>query len=163
MVNARCPQSPAQLAHQGKKLREGYNAIAATLGLGYTRCVGFDCRSMVTFDPGPVPLTEARSTPLASATLRATGVALTSWELLPALVPVGLALGASPDRARQDMGRGRVTQFRSVPIPVQRFSGVGRMPLRAGMKIPKYRRGHDVVILGGATQPRLSFHQIARA
>jgi len=44
---------PAQLAHQGKKLREGYNAIASTLGLPYTRCVGFDCRTLVTFDAGP--------------------------------------------------------------------------------------------------------------
>ncbi len=44
---------PAELARQGEKLRLGYNAIASTLGLGYTRCVGFDCRSMVTFDPGP--------------------------------------------------------------------------------------------------------------
>ncbi|HZF14066.1 MAG TPA: aminotransferase class III-fold pyridoxal phosphate-dependent enzyme [Thermoanaerobaculia bacterium] len=41
---------PAQLAHQGRKLKDGYNAIAAELGLAYTRCVGFDCRSMVTFD-----------------------------------------------------------------------------------------------------------------
>ena len=39
--------------------------------------------SLVTFDPGPVPLTEARSTPVASATLRATGVALTSAAPLP--------------------------------------------------------------------------------
>jgi glutamate-1-semialdehyde 2,1-aminomutase len=41
---------PEQLARQGRKLREGYNAIAAGLGLDYTRCVGFDCRSLVTFD-----------------------------------------------------------------------------------------------------------------
>jgi glutamate-1-semialdehyde 2,1-aminomutase len=41
---------PAYLALQGRKLKEGYNAIAAELRLGYTRCVGFDCRSMVTFD-----------------------------------------------------------------------------------------------------------------
>ena len=40
----------AYLAAQGKKLREGYNAIAGELGLSYTRCFGFDCRSMVVFD-----------------------------------------------------------------------------------------------------------------
>jgi glutamate-1-semialdehyde aminotransferase len=39
-----------ELARQGRKLREGYNAIAGELGLDYTSCVGFDCRSMVTFD-----------------------------------------------------------------------------------------------------------------
>jgi glutamate-1-semialdehyde aminotransferase len=39
-----------QLASQGKKLREGYNRLAAELGLGFTRCVGYDCRSLVTFD-----------------------------------------------------------------------------------------------------------------
>src|SRR3954470_8032476 len=39
--------------------------------------------SLVTFDPGPDPLTEARSTPLASATLRARGVAFTSAAPLP--------------------------------------------------------------------------------
>jgi len=43
---------PEQLASQGKKLREGYNRLAAELGLGFTRCVGFDCRSLVTFDAG---------------------------------------------------------------------------------------------------------------
>ena len=41
---------PAQLAHQGKKLRDGYNAIAIELRLGFTRCVGPDCRTMVVFD-----------------------------------------------------------------------------------------------------------------
>lgn len=41
---------PARLAELGARLREGYNAIAAELGMAYTRCTGFDCRSMVTFD-----------------------------------------------------------------------------------------------------------------
>ena len=41
---------PAHLARQGKRLREGYNAIARELGLDYTSAVGNDCRSMVTFD-----------------------------------------------------------------------------------------------------------------
>jgi glutamate-1-semialdehyde 2,1-aminomutase len=41
---------PEQLARQGRKLREGYNAIAGELGLGWTRATGFDCRSLVTFE-----------------------------------------------------------------------------------------------------------------
>jgi glutamate-1-semialdehyde 2,1-aminomutase len=41
---------PEALHRQGKKIREGYNAIAAELGMGYTRCVGMDCRTLVTFD-----------------------------------------------------------------------------------------------------------------
>jgi len=41
---------PAYLARQGKRLREGYNAIARELGLDYTSAVGADCRSLVTFD-----------------------------------------------------------------------------------------------------------------
>ena len=36
---------------QGKKLREGYNQIAAELGIdSYTKCSGFDCRTIVMFD-----------------------------------------------------------------------------------------------------------------
>ena len=43
---------PARLAEQGKKLKDGYNAIAAELGLSqYTKCYGYDCRTIVTFDP----------------------------------------------------------------------------------------------------------------
>lgn len=42
---------PAYLAAQGKKLKEGYNALAKELGIdGYTRCTGFDCRTIVSFD-----------------------------------------------------------------------------------------------------------------
>jgi glutamate-1-semialdehyde aminotransferase len=40
----------ARLAEVGKRLREGYCAIARELGLDYTACVGFDCRTLVTFD-----------------------------------------------------------------------------------------------------------------
>jgi glutamate-1-semialdehyde 2,1-aminomutase len=40
----------AHLAAQGRKLREGYNALAAERGLDFTRCTGYDCRSLVTFD-----------------------------------------------------------------------------------------------------------------
>jgi glutamate-1-semialdehyde aminotransferase len=42
---------PHVLAFRGRKLREGYNALAESLGMSYTRCVGFDSRSLVTFDP----------------------------------------------------------------------------------------------------------------
>jgi glutamate-1-semialdehyde aminotransferase len=41
---------PAALAARGKTLREGYNSIAAELGIAYTKCTGFDCRTIVTFD-----------------------------------------------------------------------------------------------------------------
>ena len=41
---------PEYLSRQGKKLKEGYNKIANELSLGYTSCIGFDCRSIVTFD-----------------------------------------------------------------------------------------------------------------
>lgn len=42
---------PAYLAEKGKQLREGYNDIAEELGINhYTKCIGYDCRSMVTFD-----------------------------------------------------------------------------------------------------------------
>ncbi len=40
---------PAALARSGARLREGYNAITAELDMPYTRCVGFDCRTMITF------------------------------------------------------------------------------------------------------------------
>ncbi len=40
-----------QLSTQGKKLREGYNVIAEELGIsGYTKCSGFDCRTIISFD-----------------------------------------------------------------------------------------------------------------
>ena len=41
---------PLYLAKQGKKLKEGYNQIAQELGMGYTKCSGFDCRTIITFD-----------------------------------------------------------------------------------------------------------------
>lgn len=42
---------PAYLAAKGKLLKDGYNAIAEELGIQkYTKCIGYDCRSMVTFD-----------------------------------------------------------------------------------------------------------------
>jgi glutamate-1-semialdehyde 2,1-aminomutase len=42
---------PAYLAEKGRLLKEGYNALARELGVdGYTRCTGYDCRSLVSFD-----------------------------------------------------------------------------------------------------------------
>ncbi|HTI92670.1 MAG TPA: aminotransferase class III-fold pyridoxal phosphate-dependent enzyme [Puia sp.] len=42
---------PAYLAEKGKKLKDGYNALALELGIdSYTRCTGYDCRSLVSFD-----------------------------------------------------------------------------------------------------------------
>lgn len=41
---------PAYLAKQGSRLREGYNKIAAELGINYTKCTGFDCRTIISFD-----------------------------------------------------------------------------------------------------------------
>ncbi|HEX7357180.1 MAG TPA: aminotransferase class III-fold pyridoxal phosphate-dependent enzyme [Ignavibacteriaceae bacterium] len=38
------------LAKQGNKLKIGYNKIANDLGIDYTKCSGYDCRTIVTFD-----------------------------------------------------------------------------------------------------------------
>jgi len=41
----------AWLAEKGKRLKDGYNILAADLGIAhYTKCTGYDCRSMVSFD-----------------------------------------------------------------------------------------------------------------
>jgi glutamate-1-semialdehyde aminotransferase len=44
-------QVPAYLARQGRVLRDGYNALARDLAMPYTRAIGAECRSLVTFDP----------------------------------------------------------------------------------------------------------------
>ena len=41
---------PEYLVKQGKKLKEGYNRIATELGMNYTKCSGYDCRTIITFD-----------------------------------------------------------------------------------------------------------------
>ncbi len=41
---------PAYLAKQGKKLKEGYNKIVNELGIDYSKCIGYGCRSIITFD-----------------------------------------------------------------------------------------------------------------
>ena len=47
---------PTVLSRQGRKLREGYNQAAAEAGVSdYTRCVGFDVRTVVTFDAAAGP------------------------------------------------------------------------------------------------------------
>jgi glutamate-1-semialdehyde aminotransferase len=41
---------PAYLAKQGKKLKVGYNKIAEELNMPYTKCIGYECRSLITYD-----------------------------------------------------------------------------------------------------------------
>ena len=41
---------PEYLDRIGNTIKEGYNAIAARLGMHYTKCSGFGCRTIVTFD-----------------------------------------------------------------------------------------------------------------
>lgn len=41
---------PAYLAKQGKILKDGYNKIAEELNMPYTKCIGYECRSLTTFD-----------------------------------------------------------------------------------------------------------------
>ena len=41
---------PTYLAAQGKKLKDGYNQIANDLGMEFTKCIGYECRSLITFD-----------------------------------------------------------------------------------------------------------------
>ena len=41
---------PAYLAKQGKKLKDGYNQIVEELNMSYTKCIGYECRSLITFD-----------------------------------------------------------------------------------------------------------------
>jgi len=42
---------PEFLSMQGKKLKDGYNKISAELGMDYTQCSGYNCRTIITFDP----------------------------------------------------------------------------------------------------------------
>ena len=42
---------PKYLAKQGKKLKDGYNHLTDDLGMDYTNCIGYECRSLITFDP----------------------------------------------------------------------------------------------------------------
>jgi len=42
---------PDYIAKLGRLLKDGYNALAHELGMSFTTCSGFDCRSVVTFNP----------------------------------------------------------------------------------------------------------------
>jgi glutamate-1-semialdehyde aminotransferase len=41
---------PAYLAKQGKKLKDGYNLVVQELNIPFTKCIGYECRSLVMFD-----------------------------------------------------------------------------------------------------------------
>jgi glutamate-1-semialdehyde aminotransferase len=42
---------PDYLAQKGKLLKDGYSNIAESIGIAnYTKCIGYDCRTMVTFN-----------------------------------------------------------------------------------------------------------------
>jgi glutamate-1-semialdehyde 2,1-aminomutase len=41
---------PGKLSEQGKKLKDGYNLIKNELGIGFTNCNGYNCRTIITFD-----------------------------------------------------------------------------------------------------------------
>ncbi|MEO8446931.1 MAG: aminotransferase class III-fold pyridoxal phosphate-dependent enzyme, partial [bacterium] len=41
---------PKFLDAQGKKLKDGYNKIATELEINYTKCSGYNCRTIMTFD-----------------------------------------------------------------------------------------------------------------
>jgi glutamate-1-semialdehyde aminotransferase len=52
---------PAALDVLGSRLRDGYNALCDELDVPFTRCVGFGCRTLVTFTPhGPAKNLEPR-------------------------------------------------------------------------------------------------------
>jgi glutamate-1-semialdehyde 2,1-aminomutase len=48
IVNEKVPE---YLFRQGKKLRDGYNEITESLDMEYTKCIGYDVRTIVTFSP----------------------------------------------------------------------------------------------------------------
>jgi len=50
MIELRDKKVPEYLASQGKKLKHGYNKIAEELGIEFTKCIGYECRSLMTFD-----------------------------------------------------------------------------------------------------------------
>src|SRR4029079_4175500 len=46
----RARKVPEVLAARGAKLREAYTGLTKELGLDWTKCIGYDARTMVTFD-----------------------------------------------------------------------------------------------------------------
>ncbi len=41
---------PEFLSKQGKKLKDGYNKIVTELGIGFSKCNGYNCRTIIIFD-----------------------------------------------------------------------------------------------------------------
>ena len=41
---------PEYLSQKGKILKDGFNKIASDLGMDYTKCTGYNCRTLITFD-----------------------------------------------------------------------------------------------------------------
>ncbi|MBC8486120.1 MAG: aminotransferase class III-fold pyridoxal phosphate-dependent enzyme [Bacteroidetes bacterium] len=41
---------PKYLSEKGKLLKDGYNSIVEKLGINYTLCTGYNCRTIITFD-----------------------------------------------------------------------------------------------------------------
>ena len=50
LTEIRDKRVPEYLDVMGESLRDGYNDLARVLGVAYTRCVGYGCRTLVTFD-----------------------------------------------------------------------------------------------------------------
>jgi glutamate-1-semialdehyde aminotransferase len=50
IVELRDKDVPVYLASQGKKIKDGYNQVKDHLGMDYTKCIGYECRSLITFD-----------------------------------------------------------------------------------------------------------------
>jgi glutamate-1-semialdehyde aminotransferase len=50
MIELRDKNVPEYLASKGKMLKDGYNKIAEELGMSYTKCIGYECRSLMTFN-----------------------------------------------------------------------------------------------------------------
>jgi len=53
---------PQYLAEKGKILKDGFNEIASQLNIGhYTKCIGYDCRSLITFEASAGNALEVKS------------------------------------------------------------------------------------------------------
>jgi glutamate-1-semialdehyde 2,1-aminomutase len=61
MTEIRDQKVPSHLFHLGKTLKDGYNALAEDLDMNYTKCIGFDCRTLVTFAPSAGNALEVKS------------------------------------------------------------------------------------------------------
>jgi len=61
---------PAHLDELGAGLRDGLNALCERLGMGYVRCSGYGCRTLVSFAP-PSPARAVATTVITTPALRA--------------------------------------------------------------------------------------------